>query len=546
MKYLLAVILLVLLVIRMLGLSTLPNGFYWDEMDNAYQAYSLLHTGKDMFGNPMPVLLHAFADYKSSLYIYATVPVVKVWGMSALTARIPAAAFGLLAILAMVYLVGKKWGLAWGIVSGSIFAISPWWFTYSRLSFEAVGMLALFLIALACLHQALSTKPRYLVLAGLFFSLAIWCYSTAKLFVPVFGLLIIVFYARRLLRLDKKILIISLILVAVISAPVFLQSFFGKGNTRFNEVSIFTDPTINSEVNYALELGQVSSGVPKEVGLHPRSIDRLANNKYQFLLNKLVTNYLNSFSSQFLFTKGDPNLRQSPGTHAVGQLLPIDFVLLGLGLYWYAKEKNGKLLLVWLVLSPLPSIITREGGEHATRLLFMLPPLIILITAGMRVLVSKKVIFLAFLPLYLYFVFSFGYYYFSYYRFESLIPFHWGFQNVAQLALDNSAQFQQVIIDLHHESDLMAFLVQSRYDPKLLQSQMPLVQSEIVPGVLANKFGNIYILGPGDRSWSDYRTQGTIPAKTLLILAADKNYDLPVFETIYYPNGEKAFYLVKI
>lgn len=546
MKYLLSAVLLTLCMIRVIGISTLPNGFYWDEMDNTYQAYSLIKTGKDMFGNTLPVLLHSFADYKSSLYIYAAVPFVKTLGMSPLSARAPAGLFGFLAILMFMYLVGKKFGLVWGLVGGIIFAICPWWFTYSRLSFEAVGMVTLFLIGLACLQKALTSDSRYLILSSLFLSLSIWTYSTAKLFIPLFGLIILITKFRQIWGIDKKILAVTVILGAVISAPVFLQSFFGKGNTRFNEVSIFTDPTMNSEVNYALESGQIASGVNKQVGMQPRMVDRLANNKYQFLADKLVTNYLSAFSTQFLFLRGDPNPRQSPGPKNIGQFLPLDFILIILGLAYVFQNKKPWILILWLALAPLSSIVTRDGSEHATRLIFLLPPLVFLATSGIRTLAKHRSILVAFLILYTYYVFSFGYYYFSNYRFESQIPFHWGFMTIAQLALDNSHNHYQVIVDLHHESDLMAFLVQAKYDPKVLQANLPLPQTEVVPGVMANKFNNIYILGPGDRSWDDYFKENKIAHGTLLILAADKKTNLPVLKTIYYSDQTEAFNLIEI
>lgn len=546
MKYVLSIILLLICIMRIVGLATLPNGFYWDEMDNTYQAFSLLKTGKDMFGNPLPVLLHSFADYKSSLYIYATVPFVKVLGMTPLSARTPAATFGIAAILCMVYLAGKKWGLNWGLASGIIFGVSPWWFTYSRLSFEAVGMVALFLLGVACLQKAFHSTPKFFMLTGLFWSLAIWTYSTAKLFVPLFGLLVLVLYFRKIWQIQKQIVLATIILALIICTPVFMQSFFGKGNTRFNEISIFTDPTISSQVNYNLEAGELSSGVTKAIGLNPRIVDRLANNKFKFLLDKFITNYLQAFSTQFLFIKGDPNPRQSPGRDVVGQFLPLDFILLGLGLFWYCRQRTTGLLIIWLAIAPLPSIVTRDGGEHATRLLFMLPPSILLITAGLRQLAQFRKTLVMFCCLYVYFAFSFGYYYFANYRFESMIPFHWGFQNVAKTAQDNSSKYERVFIDLHHESDLMAFLVQTHFDPKLLQSQLPLSDTQILPGVTANKFGNIYILGPGDRSWTDYLKEERIPRHTLLILSADDDKTtLPISDTIYYPNGEKAFYQIR-
>lgn len=520
-------------IFRLIGIAEVPNGFAWDEIDDSYQAYSLLQTGKDIFGNKLPVLLHSFADYKSSLYIYATVPFVAMLGPNVLAARLPAAIFGLLTTSVLGYIVGKKWGLTWAIVTAIVMAISPWWFHYSRLSFEAVAMLALFLLALACL-------PRKLSLAALFFGLSIWTYSTAKFFVPAFVFTLLIVYWR---QVKIRSLLVPVAILALVSLPPLWQSVFGKGGTRFAEISIFTDPTTSSEVKFALEEGEVSSGIPKEVGLQPRLIDRLAHNKPQYWLSRFVTNYLSFFSTDFLFLKGDPNPRHSPAKDSIGQLFGSDIIILALGTYFLITSRVDKqlkiLLLVWILLAPIPAAITRDGAGHATRSLFLLPPLILILVMGWRSLSKYKLLLAGQLLLTTYFVFNFGYYYFSHYRWESMVPFQWGFDQVAMLAQENYSKYRQIVIDTGDTSDLMAYLAATKYNPATLQAAHPLPMTEIAPGVSGNKFGNIIILPAGHRAWSDIH----LPPHTLLILSANYSPPPSIKQTILYPNSQPAFYL---
>ena len=175
----------------------------------------------------------------------------------------------------------------------------------------------------------------------------------------------------------------------------------------------------------------------------------------------------------------------------------------------------------------------------------MLPVFIMTTTAGLKTLSKYKISSLIFSVFYIYFSFSFVYFYFSHYRYESAIPFHWGFEKVAQVAIDNSSEHERVIIDLTGESALMAYLVQSKFDPALLHSLLPLKQVETVPSVSAVKFDNIYILSPGNRAWGDYYLENKISPNTLLILSANNITSLPISETLYYPNGQKAFYLIR-
>jgi hypothetical protein len=530
-RWILLILLVTTLIFRIWDLSNVPNGFSWDEMDNTYQAYSLLKTGKDIFGNPLPVLLHSFADYKSSLYIYMTVPFVAWGGMTILTSKAAAVLFGIISILIIGVLGARTFkNINWGIVAGITMGLSPWWFAYSRLSFEAVGMMAFFLIGFALF-------PKKLILSALMFSLSVWTYSTAKLFAPLFLLILVAYYWK---KIGLKKALLALFCFGILVLPVQWQSFFGKGGTRFNEISIFTDPTTASEVNFQLESGQVSSGVPKEVGLSPRIVDRLAHNKFAFWGNRLVNNYLQAFSTDFLFIKGDPNLRHSPGKNNIGQLLITDAIFITLGLEWLFK-KNNWLLGLWLLLAPISSVVTRDGGTHATRLLFMLPPLVFLTTAGIRQMFKvNKILLSGVLAVHLFFVFGFGYYYFSHYRFESLKPFHWGFDTAVSKAYEYKDNYQQIVFDFHQDSALMAFLVATKYDPRLLQSQHPLPQREIAPGFSGNSFENAILLSPGNRPWKDF----SIPASTLLVISADQPLPKQPLETIYYPDSTEAFYLI--
>ena len=63
-------VLFVHLAVRVVGLNSSPASINWDEASLGYNAYSLLKTGKDEYGNPWPVALRSFNDYKPALYSY--------------------------------------------------------------------------------------------------------------------------------------------------------------------------------------------------------------------------------------------------------------------------------------------------------------------------------------------------------------------------------------------------------------------------------------------------------------------------------------------
>ncbi|MDJ0601293.1 MAG: 4-amino-4-deoxy-L-arabinose transferase, partial [Crocosphaera sp.] len=52
--YSLAIILVLTFLLRVAFLGSIPNGFFTDEASNAYDAYSILHTLRDQYGEFLP------------------------------------------------------------------------------------------------------------------------------------------------------------------------------------------------------------------------------------------------------------------------------------------------------------------------------------------------------------------------------------------------------------------------------------------------------------------------------------------------------------
>ena len=97
-KILLLVILAVAMFLRLYKISQVPVSLFGDELDVGYQAYSILKTGKDYYGNPWPIHFQSLAEYRTPLYLYSAVPTVAAFGISPLGVRLPAVLFGILSI----------------------------------------------------------------------------------------------------------------------------------------------------------------------------------------------------------------------------------------------------------------------------------------------------------------------------------------------------------------------------------------------------------------------------------------------------------------
>ena len=78
-NWLLIGILVLAAALRLVNLSSVPPHLTQDEASLGYNAYSILKTGKDEYGQLLPVVFKSFGDYKPGLYIYLTVPTVAVF-----------------------------------------------------------------------------------------------------------------------------------------------------------------------------------------------------------------------------------------------------------------------------------------------------------------------------------------------------------------------------------------------------------------------------------------------------------------------------------
>src|SRR3990167_4100065 len=175
----LGIILLVAIFLRFWHLDRVPVALFGDEMDVGYQAYSILKTGKDYYGNSFPIHFHSLAEWRTPLYLYSAVPTVAMWGISPLGVRVPAAVFGVLGIYGLYLLIKELFdNEKVALISALVLAVSPWHVQYSRAGFEVTELLGLLVFGILFFHKGLK-NGKYLWVSGVCFSLTPLVYSTA-------------------------------------------------------------------------------------------------------------------------------------------------------------------------------------------------------------------------------------------------------------------------------------------------------------------------------------------------------------------------------
>ena len=105
-RYILLVLIFIVgLFLRFFLLGGNPPSLNWDEASTGYNAFSILKTGKDEYGNFLPLSIRSFDDYKPPLYTYLDVPFVGIFGLTDFAVRLPSAILGTLTILVIYFLV---------------------------------------------------------------------------------------------------------------------------------------------------------------------------------------------------------------------------------------------------------------------------------------------------------------------------------------------------------------------------------------------------------------------------------------------------------
>src|SRR3990167_8023135 len=99
-KILLAIIILGVFL-RFYRLADIPPGPYSDEAAYGYNAYSILKTGQDEWGQKFPLTFQSFGDFKPPGTAYLTIPSIAVFGLNTFAIRFPAALLATATILLM-------------------------------------------------------------------------------------------------------------------------------------------------------------------------------------------------------------------------------------------------------------------------------------------------------------------------------------------------------------------------------------------------------------------------------------------------------------
>ncbi len=377
-QYPLILIFVFSLFIRTINLQEIPVGFHSDEARVAWNSLSILKTGRDDWGNLLPLYYNTFGDYRPAAILYATIPSIITFGRTIFAVRFPSALFGSLAIFPLAYIatqILKRKDKIAGISAAFLWAITPWTIATSRATSEVVISTTIALTGLALFIRALSTKrnnKKYLVAGFALLAMSTFFYHTARILVPLYWITTMIYFKKELIKLHvAKVASICAVLLLLLT---IIFSFGQASRGRLAQVSIVSANVLGAK-NESLQQNK------------PGAVSRL------FTLSRMVTiQYATYLSPQFLI--GDIAKPVRYMTSETGLISVATGFLFIIGISLIIKKKICSFPLALLLLSPLPAAITIEDTPNLHRAFFMLPFLIVIAAQGLASLKHKSVLFL--------------------------------------------------------------------------------------------------------------------------------------------------------
>lgn len=539
-------ILIILLAsfLRLFLLSQVPPSLNWDEISMGYTAYSVAETGRDEWGEKLPIFFRSYGEWKSAVYIYLLVPFIKVFGLNAWGVRLPSAIAGILAVY-LTYLIGRRiYSEKVGLWAALFLAISPWHLVLSRPAFEANVSLTLILAGIYFFLKSLNNaegkqnKPYilYTIFSALSFGLAPHTYNSAKVIVPFIILYLVV--ATKMYRRLRPLLLFGGIL-AVFAFPIALNLTTGRSQFRYTQVGVSTDQSGLAEM---VQFRQNPS-IPPLMG-------KLLFNKYTFTAHSFATNYLSYLSPTFLLAEAGDHNQHHVRYFGVLYLAEFIFFLVGIRFLFSRHRPSSishqplKLLpLVIIFLGILPAALTRDQG-HVLRSILTLPGWQLLAALGLSSLKPSRLVRLLVGLLAVQALIFITAYFFWYPR-AFARDWQYGHQEVAEYLAEHESEYDSIVMTKWFGEPQLFLAFFNRWDPAWYQQENRKNLKYEEEGRLWLDQLPEYSIGKYTFRYLNLADQAP-ESGTLYIGKFDDFFENPdTLKTIYYPDGSVAFHIVE-
>ncbi len=554
-KYVLAILLVFSFLVRIYAIDKVPPSLNWDEVSHGYNAYSILKTGRDEWGEHFPFLFRAYGDYKLPLYIYLSVPFIYIFGLNLFSVRLLSAVSGVGTVYFTYLLTANLFEKQErtriiSFISAFLVAFSPWTVFISRAAFEA--NLAVFFITAGAYFYLNGLKKeniRHFVFGIVFLGASVWAYNSARIFVPFWIFLISTLFFYRVKRLFVRFgfkFLASILLGLVFFAPMIYQIFVSHGLDRYGWVGIIDSGTIGKIIEFrkSSSLGTL--------------LTRLVYNRPTYFIYTFGINWIRHFDPRFLFLKGGTHYQFSVPGHGI--LYSVDALFFVLGYYFLFRQRKEKslafgVIFTWSLLSPIASSATREA-PHVLRFVTYLPVPMMVISFGFVNFVSKlktdnKVWFGLYFGI---IALSFLNYWISYsgnYRKNYSWAWQYGYKNVVSYIKEVYSDYDKIIFTKKYGEPHEFILFYWPWDPERFQKDENLNRFYQTHWFWVDSFDKFYFVNEWDivNKYNDklfkLESGDLVDCRGIKCLLVTDSANVPKnwvrVKVFFYPSGESVF-----
>ena len=538
-------------ILRFYNLDTIPHSLDRDEAFLGYNAFSLIHTGRDMTGNLLPLHLESFLYTPAGYSYISTIPVL-LFGLSAFSVRFASAFFGAITpIIFVLFLLelfqgsGKKYFNIYlaSLLGGFFIVFSPWNILLSRTASVSTVVSFLIVLGLYLFLKARNGSKWILILSYLCFFSSLLFYIAPYSVLP-FLIPLIFYFSRKNLKDSKIVHIAGFSLIMGLIIFTFLSPTL---SLRARSLSITNYPEVQ------LKLDQLI----REDGTHNSHVflTRVFHNKAVAYPEEFLKNYFSHFSYDFLFNgQFYPNRYVFLGAQLF-YFVDILFLLIGVIFIFRNRIKAGYFLLGWVVIMPLGSAMSSYDIPNMQRILAMSLPISGISAIGLSYVLTalkkgrvQKGIGVVLGAVYLYFLVSFLHSYYS----HSSLYMPWlrndGYRSLVAKISNYQDEYKKVVITNRESAPAIFVLFYEKYDPTLYQNEVRNSTLRDFDRVNFGKYEFSIEECPAKDVLINEKKSTTAKENVLYVNSSlcEPSGALQVLEVIKRSDGSDAFEIVKI
>jgi len=377
MKYWIIIFLFINLVIKTIGIQSIPSASTYDEVIYSSEAQSIVKYGTDLKGDWRPWDLEPSDSYYTELTSTVIAPGFLIFPNNPVLASkfIPIILGSMLPILLglLAFRLRKEQHVF--IATATIATFNPWIFQFSRMGYDALFSISFYLMGFLAVLYFKNWKKLWAMIP-LFFGF--FQYQGHKvLMVPLVALTLLYLLIenpKKIFKNQNLLAAFSVLVFAILLTGIYLVRLpHLTSGARISEFSIFDKTELSSSVNDSRRLSLSSP------------VSSIFINKFTALVTTMTNRFLESFDLKILFIQGDASV----DTFTVldyGYFHLIDIAVIAISIMFiFANKKDYKLaifVLLFILLGTIPNVIRTGQSWIIFRPAFMFLGLVILMGIG--------------------------------------------------------------------------------------------------------------------------------------------------------------------